>query len=103
VEDQPRPGCPVELRERPRRPERQRLAVASHRPAAVAEAVAPHLERAELRDAVLDVIERIVEEVRLEVPARDPLSVESAPVDVVAFESTPQLEPLLVPRVGVAS
>ena len=47
-----------------RLPPSQRLAVARHRPVVVELLLAPHLERAELRDAVFDEVERMPEQMR---------------------------------------
>src|SRR5688572_17085423 len=57
-----------QLRERPAAAERQRGAVALDRPALVLACVAPDLQRADLRDAVLDVIEGRAEDVSLRLP-----------------------------------
>src|SRR4029078_3431157 len=102
VEDHPRPRRFEELRQRSGRPEGERLPVEGDGPLRVLEAVAPNLQRAERRHPVLDVIEGAAEEMRLLVPARDSLAVEPAPVDTTTLESTPQVEPLLVSRIGIA-
>src|SRR5688500_19541133 len=64
--------------------------------------MSPHLERAHLRDAVLDVVERILEDVELPVPARHSLALEARPVDA-ALEPAPDVEPRLVARRRVVS
>src|SRR4029077_4506914 len=89
--------------QRSRRAQGQGLAISADCFATVAQAVPPDLQRAQLRDSVLDVVEGIFEEVRLEIPARDPLAIEPAPVDYVSLESAAALQPLLVACVGVAA
>ena len=54
--------------------EREGATVLRHRPGLIAAAVAPDLERPDLRDAVLDVVEGILEDVELAVPASDALA-----------------------------
>src|SRR5260370_31690688 len=93
----------IQIRQRLRGAKRERGRVLAHRLSPVGQAVAPDLQRAQLSDSVLDVVEGVLEEVRLKVPARDALGVKSAPVDRIALESPPQLEPLLVARVRVAT
>src|SRR6202023_889145 len=70
VEDQSRTGRLEQLGQRPRPAERERLTILADGFPRVALAVAPDLQRAELRDAVFDVVERAAEEVRLLVPAQ---------------------------------
>src|SRR5438132_1517070 len=103
VEDEARPGGRVELRQWPAGAQRERLSILAHRLAAIGQAVAPDLQRTELRDSVLDVVEGKFEEVRLVIPAGDPLSVEPAPVDRVAFKTATQLQPLAIARVRITS
>ena len=57
VEDQARAGGTVQLRQRPRPTERESLAILAHRLFVIGQAVAPHLQGAQLGDPVLDVIE----------------------------------------------
>src|SRR5438445_12722099 len=102
VKDHARTRRLVQLRQRPRAAQGERLAILAHRLAGIREAVAPHLQRAKLGDAVLDVIERVLEEVRLEVPPGDSFAIQPVPVHPIAFEVASQLQPLLDPRVRVA-
>src|SRR5207302_8748948 len=76
VKNEARAGGLVEVRQRSGGPERKRLAVMAHSRGRVVEAVAPDLERTELGDAVFDVVEGELEEVRLVVPAGDALGVQ---------------------------
>src|SRR4051812_8552455 len=68
----------------------------------VALRVAPDLQRAELREAVLDVIERAREDVRLAEPARDALVAQPAPVHA-RLEALADREPGSVARLAVAA
>src|SRR5256886_9473643 len=103
VEDQARPGGLVELRQWPAGAQRERLSILAHRLAAIGQAIAPDLQRTELRDPVLDVVEGKFEEVRLVIPAGDPLSIDPVPVDRVAFKTPPQLQPLAIASVRITS
>src|SRR5918999_885973 len=73
VEDERGASGLVDLGERPRAAEGQRRLVLAERARGVAPARAPDLQRGELREAVLDVIEGRGVDVTLTVPARDAL------------------------------
>src|SRR5688500_19520039 len=69
VEHEARSGGRVDLGERLRAAEHQGLAVTSDGFRLIRQAVPPHLQGAHLRDAVLDVVERVLEDVQLPVPS----------------------------------
>jgi hypothetical protein len=82
--------------------ERESFAIASHRFARIFQAIPPDLQRTDLRDAVLDVVERVEEDVQLAIPSGHSLLIEQRPVHA-ALEPLPQPEPLRISCVCVAS
>src|SRR5450759_3524159 len=103
VEDQPCTGGLEQLGQRHGRPERERRAVLANCLAAISQTVPPDLKSAELRDAVLDVVEGAAKEMRLLVPARDSFRIESVPIHRWTFEAPAELEPLPVASISVAA
>src|SRR5690606_35383748 len=68
----------------------------------VGHAVPPHLKCAELCDAVLYVIERVLKDVELAIPPRSTLGLQSAPVNI-RLEPAANLQPRAVALVPVVS
>ena len=78
------PAAAEELGQRAGVAERQRGPVVCHGSALVLQRVAPDLQRAELGQAILDIIEWNLEDVQLAMPARLLLSLEPAPINAPA-------------------
>src|SRR5216117_2298410 len=102
VEDERGAGGREQLGQRLRRAEREGAAVRRQRARVIAEGVAPDLQRGELRDAVLHVIERVQEYVELAMPARPPLGLEARPVDA-RVEARVDAEPRGVTGVAIVA
>src|SRR6202158_3014413 len=81
-----------QLGEPPGRAQGKRFAIFANCVFAVAQAVSPDLQGAELRDPVLDVVKRVPEKVRLLVPACDSLRIQTRPIHERTLDSPSQLE-----------
>jgi hypothetical protein len=73
-----------------------------HRFGRIVETISPDLQRPDLRNAVLDVVERVQENVQLPIPPCHPLLFEFGPVHA-SLEALPQPEPLRISCVGVSA
>src|SRR6185369_588359 len=102
IEGELRASGAVDLGQRPGRAQRECPPVAGHGGYRVGQAVAPDLKRAQLGNAVLDVVEGVEKDVQLTIPPGEPLLLEPFPVQL-PLEPRTNPKPGAIARIGVVS
>ncbi len=94
------PAAAVDVGQRAGVTEGKGIAVPAHRVHRITQAVPPYLQRAELGNAILDVVERVQEDVQLPVPASHALLFEARPVHTLV-EPAANAKPRRIARGGI--